>query len=127
MIVIHEPSEYVGVIVGWHQHLDGHIVRFSSYNATCISSHIHIHEMPLFYCSNSNFTKKQTNYIILIENNKMCYTEEDDITLTIPRWVDNSEIGRYFSKFEGTHYVPNKRLARLYPEDAAITAALQQH
>ncbi|XP_025262537.1 uncharacterized protein LOC109609778 [Camponotus floridanus] len=44
------------------------------------------------------------------------------ITKTTPKWIDNNEIGRYFCKFEGTHYVPNEMLARYYPHDAAITA-----
>ncbi|KMQ92358.1 f-box only protein 21-like protein [Lasius niger] len=48
----------------------------------------------------------------------------DAITLATPKWIDNSEIGRYFNKFEDTHYVPNKMLARLYPQDADITAAI---
>ncbi|EFN60840.1 hypothetical protein EAG_12556, partial [Camponotus floridanus] len=41
----------------------------------------------------------------------------DAITKTTPKWIDNNEIGRYFCKFEGTHYVPNEMLARYYPHD----------
>ncbi|KAL6420619.1 hypothetical protein ACFW04_014647 [Cataglyphis niger] len=122
MIVTHQPTECAGVIVGWHQHFD-HIM-FSADNVTCTSSHIHMYELPLNHCSNYDFTKKQTNYVILTENNKMCYVEEDAITLTTPRWIDNNEIGRYFYKFEGTHYVPNKMLARVFPQDAAVTSRL---
>ncbi|XP_050465107.1 F-box only protein 21-like [Cataglyphis hispanica] len=120
MIVTHQPADCVGVIIGWHQHLDRHIVEFSAKNVP--NSYMHLCELPLYHCRNCNFKKEQTNYIILTENNKMCYVEEDAITLTTPRWIDNSEIGRYFYKFEGTHYVPNKMLARFYPQDAALTA-----
>jgi len=39
--------------------------------------------------------------------------------------INNIEIGRYFTRFEGTHYVPNENLAKLYPDDtAAITEIL---
>ncbi|KAL6420634.1 hypothetical protein ACFW04_014649 [Cataglyphis niger] len=123
MIVTHQPADCAGVIVGWHRHLDRHLVTFSAKNVR--NSYMHICELQLYHCRNCNFNKNQTNYIILTENNKMCYVEEDSITLTAPRWIDNSEIGRYFYKFEGTHYVPNKMLERLYPQDAVITA--QQH
>jgi len=37
-----------------------------------------------------------------------------------PKWINNVEIGRYFSKFEGTYYVPNENLARNYPTDIAV-------
>ncbi|KAL6420617.1 hypothetical protein ACFW04_014646 [Cataglyphis niger] len=124
MIVIHQPTNCTSVIVEWHQHLDRHHVWFSIKNLSGPSC-MHICELPLYHCRNCNFKKKQTNYIILTENNKMCYVEEDCITLTAPRWIDNSEIGRYFYKFEDTHYVPNKMLARLYPQDVAITATLK--
>ncbi|XP_029668377.1 uncharacterized protein LOC115238564 [Formica exsecta] len=120
MIVTHQPTDCAGVIVGWHRHLDRHLVTFSAKSVP--GSDMHIYELPLNHSRNCNFIEKQTNYIILTENNKMYYVEEDAITLTTPRWIDNSEIGRYFYKFEGTHYVPNKMLAKLYPQDTAITA-----
>jgi len=41
----------------------------------------------------------------------------DLVSICSPIWIDNVEIGRYFSKFEGTHYVPNKNLAEKYPTD----------
>ncbi|XP_050448188.1 uncharacterized protein LOC126849884 [Cataglyphis hispanica] len=122
MIVVHQPANCAGVIVGWHQHLDRHRVTIS---IKCLPGPSCMHMCELTHYRNTDFIKKQTNYIILTENNKMCYVEEDTITLTAPRWIDNSEIGRYFCKFEGTHYVPNKMLARLYPQDAAITATLK--
>ncbi|XP_072749860.1 F-box only protein 21-like isoform X2 [Anoplolepis gracilipes] len=37
-----------------------------------------------------------------------------------PKWINNSEIGRYFCKFEGTYYVPNEMLAKHYPNDAVV-------
>jgi len=43
----------------------------------------------------------------------------DTLSICPPRWINNVEIGRYFSKFEGTHYVPNESLAKEYPTDMA--------
>lgn len=34
--------------------------------------------------------------------------------------INNVEIGRYFSRFEGTHYVPLEFLAKEYPDDTAV-------
>ncbi|EFN66696.1 F-box only protein 21, partial [Camponotus floridanus] len=56
-------------------------------------------------------------YIILSENNKICYVRQDDISLCLPREINNIEIGRFFYKFQGTHYVPNKYLEQNYPSD----------
>jgi len=51
----------------------------------------------------------------------MCISSVLDlISIRTPKCIDNVEIGRYFSKFEGTHYVPNKSLAKKYPTDIAI-------
>lgn len=36
------------------------------------------------------------------------------------RTIDHCEIGRYFSHFEGTHYVPNESLEKIYPDDAVV-------
>ncbi|XP_072763656.1 F-box only protein 21-like [Anoplolepis gracilipes] len=103
-----------GVIIGWNRWEERHLVKVSiedrRYNPNVF---------PLKICSD---TKQQTHYLILTENNEMCYVGEDDITLTSPKWIQNRDIGRYFDKFEGTHYVPNKALAKHYPQDAAVTA-----
>lgn len=37
-----------------------------------------------------------------------------------PKWINNVEVGRYSSKFEGTHYVLNENLAKNYPIDIAV-------
>ncbi|XP_029166655.1 F-box only protein 21-like [Nylanderia fulva] len=76
--------------------------------------------MPINYCH--NYQEHNTYYIILNNYNELCYVGEDFLELTTPQWIENNEIGRYFHGFNGAHYVPNKRLARLYPQDSAITA-----
>ncbi|XP_072763399.1 F-box only protein 21-like isoform X2 [Anoplolepis gracilipes] len=118
MIVTHSNQSTdcpAGVIIGWHRYEARFSVKVSvedrRYNPNIY---------PLKICSDTK--KKQTYYFILTENDEMCYVEEDAITLTTPKWIVNSEIGRYFNKFEGTHYVPNKALAKRFPLDAAVTA-----
>ncbi|XP_072763657.1 F-box only protein 21-like [Anoplolepis gracilipes] len=126
MIIKHQQTKYdqstdssAGVIVGWLRYTDICNIQFSIKKLTEPA-------LPLRICSDFS-NKEQTYYIILNENNEMCYVDEDDLTTTTPKWIDNSEIGRYFSKFEETHYVPNKMLAGFYPHDAAITARISDN
>jgi len=92
---------------------------------------------------------KQPHYLILTDSNQIRYVEQSinvksillfviitylydikfiNFTLdTISKCstnkrsklINNAEIGRYFTRFEGTHYVPNENLTKLYPDDAA--------
>ncbi|XP_072753427.1 F-box only protein 21-like isoform X2 [Anoplolepis gracilipes] len=117
MIVTHSDQSTdcsAGVIIGWHRYEDRYLVKIRVNDRTR-----NIKDLPLNICSDF---KKQTHYLILTESNEMCYVGEDAITLTTPKWIENSEIGRHFDKFEGTHYVPNKALEKHYPYDAAVTA-----
>ncbi|XP_029168649.1 F-box only protein 21-like [Nylanderia fulva] len=110
-----------GVIIGWEQHTNTY-VKFDEVTS-CDEIYAELDILPLNHCYNQQFRDhEQTNYIILTDNNKICYVNEDSITLTTPKWIDNSEIGRYFCKFEHTHYIPNEGLARIYPQDATIAA-----
>ncbi|EFN72859.1 hypothetical protein EAG_04245, partial [Camponotus floridanus] len=59
----------------------------------------------------------QPHYLILAENDILCYIPQDMVSKCSPKWINNIEIGRYFSKFEGTYYVPNESLARNYRTD----------
>ncbi|XP_072758259.1 uncharacterized protein [Anoplolepis gracilipes] len=107
-----------GVIIGWHRIKDRNNVTFFKKNRRNIFDY---NLMPVKVYS--TFSTEQTHYLILTENDEMYYVQEDAISLTTPKWIENSEIGRYFCKFEGTHYVPNEMLAKLFPYDSAITAA----
>ncbi|XP_050459392.1 F-box only protein 21-like [Cataglyphis hispanica] len=67
----------------------------------------------------------QMHYIILAENNQICYVPEDQLSICPSKEIDNIEIGKYFSYFEGNFYVPNENLKEHYPEDiAALTGLL---
>ncbi|XP_072754274.1 F-box only protein 21-like [Anoplolepis gracilipes] len=116
MIVTHSDQSTdcsAGVIIGWHRYEDRHFVTIKKQDRRNFDI------LPLNICCDF---KEQTHYLILTENNEMCYVGEDAITLTTPKWIENSEIGRHFDKFTGTHYVPNKALEKHYPHDAAVTA-----
>lgn len=106
---------------------------------TCRKSHfMHNYRKSLFM--------DQPHYIILTHNNTLCYMPQcmhsyksqilydflivkyevysifisAAISLCRPQQINNGEIGKYFSKFEGTHYVPNRGLSRKYPYDDAV-------
>ncbi|XP_029663416.1 uncharacterized protein LOC115235648 [Formica exsecta] len=129
MIVIHgnqSINSSTGVIIGWNQlNMHGRTCHYyemlfrKTVSKNC--SHFSYISLPKS-SSNYSATKKRTYYAILNDNNEICYVEEGAVTLTMPKWINNDEIGYYFSKFENTHYVPNEMLAKVYPQDAAITA-----
>ncbi|XP_072763512.1 F-box only protein 21-like isoform X2 [Anoplolepis gracilipes] len=105
-----------GVIIAWHRYKDRDsvkvLIKDGRHNPLIL---------PLKICSD---IKKQTHYLILTEKNEICYVGEDSITLTTPKWIQNDEIGRYFDKFNGMYFVPNKKLAERYPNDAIVTAPI---
>jgi len=39
--------------------------------------------------------------------------------MAIPRPIENSRIGEYFSEFRETYYMPNAVLANQYPDDVS--------
>ncbi|XP_070155091.1 uncharacterized protein [Polyergus mexicanus] len=130
MIVRHNQN-HIGVIVGWHYRCRPKTM----YDAFYINSmfpylyrydgvlHICMHK-----CRKSNLTHNyrkslfmdQPHYIILTHNNTLCYIAQFAISICRPQWINNGEVGKYFSKFEGTHYVPNRGLSRKYPYDDAV-------
>ncbi|XP_029173956.1 uncharacterized protein LOC114942702 [Nylanderia fulva] len=126
MIVTHRSdcNNCDGVIIGWDRHTDRRYEIFTQdlYSIRSLrESYLRDRNfLPLNHCNNYQFTEQQTNYIILTNNNKICYVNEGNLTLAAPKWIDNSEIGRYFCRFENTHYVPNEMLTKLYPEDFAV-------
>ncbi|XP_029174968.1 F-box only protein 21-like [Nylanderia fulva] len=114
MIVKH--GKEVGVIVGW----DRYDIDRSDTDSLDVNQYTML--VDQFFCeftATNKFVHQQVYYIILTKDNRLRKVEEDAITLTTPKWIDNNEIGRYFCKFEGTHYVPNDMLAKIYPYNAA--------
>ncbi|XP_072760640.1 uncharacterized protein [Anoplolepis gracilipes] len=127
MIVKHTRSDFpgqisrgphFGVIVGWHFEYDDVSLGQENY-------------MNLIYideygdsCINKFFEPNQPHYVILTESNGICYIKQDSISICQPQWIENIEIGRHFSRFEGTHYIPNESLAEKYPNDIAVLKML---
>ncbi|XP_070167478.1 F-box only protein 21-like isoform X2 [Polyergus mexicanus] len=120
MIVTHgdqSTNNSTGVIIGWHRiniNLNKDIFLQEKFSKNC--SHF---VSPSKIYINYSATEQEIYYAILSDDNEICYVEQGTISLTIPKWIDNDETGRYFSKFENTHYVPNEMLAKVYPQDAA--------
>ncbi|XP_025263552.1 F-box only protein 21 isoform X1 [Camponotus floridanus] len=140
MIIKHTPPvecNINGVIVGWHYECDSvftnllnqldDIDPISNLNHPLISGNLYLLNklttIESCFCRESRTTDcmKQPHYLILTDSNQIRYVEQNTICSTNKRLegINNVEIGRYFTRFEDTHYVPNENLAKLYPDDAA--------
>lgn len=133
----------VGVIIGWHLGCNSLAIESLCtphiyYNLDCCSCEkaieyaCHPHYLILNEANTLNFVPQGMNissifmceyfsYIIiyLYNINTSFFFISDNISICPPQWINNVEIGRYFSKFKGTHYVPNEILAERYPNDTA--------
>ncbi|XP_029163652.1 uncharacterized protein LOC114935058 [Nylanderia fulva] len=130
MIVKH--GKEVGVIVGWDRFDIDRSDTISLDDTQNLDNTRKVNRFVMLlyqffrkFTATNKFVQRQIYYTILTEDNRLCKVEEDAITLTTPKWIDNNEIGRYFCKFEGTHYVPNKMLAKIYPYNAATRAEIE--
>ncbi|XP_029679985.1 F-box only protein 21-like [Formica exsecta] len=75
-------------------------------------------------CHRFSTNADQPHYLLLTENNSICYVPQDQLLIRPPKKINNIEIGRYFTRFEGTYYVPNKSLREHYPNDTAAIAKI---
>ncbi|XP_029176434.1 F-box only protein 21-like [Nylanderia fulva] len=108
-------KDVAGVIIGWHN--ECHIERFKYDSTYCsISNDVTEKCIPK---NNIDNWKSQPHYVLLIEND-LCYVPQCAITSVCKEWINNSETGKYFCKFEDNHYVPNNMLGQHYPDDAAV-------
>lgn len=96
-----------GVIIGWDEKFNYHVKI--KYNCTFVLSD-----------SRTWDTAGQPFYIILSEDGNVYYAAQDTLIEASPRWIEHSEIGRYFCRFTNVYYVPNEVLTRHYPYDQAI-------
>ncbi|XP_050459348.1 uncharacterized protein LOC126855586 [Cataglyphis hispanica] len=127
MIVSHtwrDSYTHNGVIIGWQRKCDR---KFRDkldesimlpYLRQC-PDHYHICE-----CNQVSTRAHHLHYIILSEINGVCFVRQDQLSMCPPKEIDNIEIGRFFSNFEGTYYVPNESLRRRYPNDTAAIAEI---
>ncbi|XP_029168319.1 F-box only protein 21-like [Nylanderia fulva] len=101
-------SSLVGVIIGWHHKYQMERFRFPGVN--CIPYYIKDEYIKKRGIRDWN---SQPYYILLVDND-LCYIPQCTITSICSEWINNAEIGRYFCKFEGTHYVSNEMLSKQY-------------
>ncbi|KAG5320784.1 FBX21 protein, partial [Pseudoatta argentina] len=62
----------------------------------------------------------QTFYLILCERGSIIYYPEEFLETCPPRLIEHNQIGRYFCRFRGSHYVPNEMLKRQYMYNGSI-------
>ncbi|KAH0944414.1 hypothetical protein HN011_000897 [Eciton burchellii] len=68
-----------------------------------------------FKCLNNPF---KLFYTVLCDDNRLHFVPKDLIEkIDYPRAISNNHIGKFFSEFKGTYYVPNEMLAYEYPDD----------
>ncbi|XP_050459385.1 F-box only protein 21-like [Cataglyphis hispanica] len=118
----HDSDDCDGVIIGWDNTCDIEVVDKLewSFFKPCYYNFIYAQARNDI---DVDIDCEQPYYIILTENKK-CYVRQDAIRPCQPKKIDNIEIGKYFSNFEGTHYVPNETLRKHYPEDIAAILSI---
>ncbi|XP_050459531.1 uncharacterized protein LOC126855709 [Cataglyphis hispanica] len=119
-----------GVIIGWHYRCRSTILHKNlllAFPSLCgsnlynIDLCMHDCKISMFeHTDKTQYFQKLPHYLLLMDNNTLCYAGQYAISKCEPTFIDNAEIGRYFTKFEGTHYVPNAKLSKEYPYDAAV-------
>ncbi|XP_029671241.1 uncharacterized protein LOC115240309 [Formica exsecta] len=123
----YDGRTHFGVIVGWHNY----------FNLNSISG-IEFDMLPYNYsniscenvenCTNRRCLMHKPYYIIFSNNNKYCYVKQENVSIcSSARRIYHDEIGRYFSRYEYTYYVPNEMLAKDYPYDIAIINYFMHH
>ncbi|XP_029677211.1 uncharacterized protein LOC115244016 [Formica exsecta] len=120
------PNNHDGVIIGWDYKCSYDIMVMDKLKVTVMFPYLRQCFECYHFCICQQFSASahQVHYIILTENNKICYVQQDQLSICLPKEIDNIEIGRYFSSFEGTYYVPNKSLRKHYPKDTAAIAEI---
>merc|ERR1712037_757594 len=102
MVMKHKRYDYECVIYGWNEY--------------CAQSQMWIHQMGVHKLPNAD---KQPFYRVLVSDGSERYAAEESlepILPTAPR-IDHYMVGRFFSSYDGTRYLPNEELATIYPED----------
>ncbi|KAM0734405.1 F-box only protein 21 [Formica fusca] len=124
MVVNHTYNNYsrihFGVIVGWHNYFNLDSVSGIEFDILP-DNYSNISCGNVINCTDYMCLMHKPYYIIFCNNNEYCYVPQENISMcSSTKWIHHDEIGRYFSKYKYTYYVPNKMLARDYPYDAAI-------
>ncbi|XP_050459381.1 F-box only protein 21-like isoform X2 [Cataglyphis hispanica] len=118
----HFSNSHDGVIIGWHNKCDETFINKK--NKILWHSHQCLKYNHVCRCQKYLSSAYQQHYILLTENNEICYVGQDQLSICPPKKINHMEIGRYFSNFERTHYIPNENLREEYPEDTAAIIKL---
>ncbi|XP_014485292.1 PREDICTED: F-box only protein 21-like [Dinoponera quadriceps] len=118
VIVPKKRSKYVNYAVGM-------IVEFDDYTSepTCTGVITGWGRDGAIFCDEEDSNKQTTilYYEVFFSGNKNFSLPQVCIKpAKKPTWIDHREIGRYFSHFEGTHYMPNQKLLEEYPDDLEV-------
>lgn len=101
LIMKHKRYGYNCVIYGW--------------DPTCMMGHEWIRNMNVHSLPHGHH---QPFYNVLVEDGSCRYAAQENLEYNVePQEISHPDVGRYFSEFTGTHYVPNAELEIRYPED----------
>lgn len=101
LIMKHKRYGYNCVIYGWDH--------------TCMMGHEWIRNMNVHSLPHGHH---QPFYNVLVEDGSCRYAAQENLEYNVePQEISHPDVGRYFSEFTGTHYIPNAELEIRYPED----------
>ncbi|XP_024422472.1 F-box only protein 21 isoform X4 [Desmodus rotundus] len=101
LIMKHKRYGYNCVIYGW--------------DPTCMMGHEWIRNMNVHSLPHGHH---QPFYNVLVEDGSCRYAAQENLEYNVePQEISHPDVGRYFSEFTGTHYIPNAELELRYPED----------
>ncbi|XP_032096840.1 F-box only protein 21 isoform X4 [Sapajus apella] len=101
LIMKHKRYGYNCVIYGW--------------DPTCMMGHEWIRNMNVHSLPHGHH---QPFYNVLVEDGSCRYAAQENLEYNVePQEISHPDVGRYFSEFTGTHYIPNAELEIRYPED----------
>ncbi|RWS30087.1 F-box only protein 21-like protein [Leptotrombidium deliense] len=104
----HKRYNYSCVIFGW--------------DPKCAASRDWIIQMGVNNLPNK---EKQPFYNVLVDDGSTRYAAQENLEIeTHPRLISHSEVGKYFSSFDGRHYVPNEEKRNEYPDDEQFVISL---
>lgn len=106
LIMKHKIHGYLCVITGW---------------STCCEDHYTMELLDDLEEDDMDDHDEQPFYNILVNNGSYYYATQDNLMLAAnPEWIKNHAIGRFFEKYNDTHYLPNEETRRRYPEDEEV-------
>ncbi|ROT61125.1 putative solute carrier organic anion transporter family member 3A1 isoform X2 [Penaeus vannamei] len=104
MVMQHKRYHYTCVIFGWDRE--------------CRMPSDWVQRMGVY---NLLYKTKQPFYNVLVYDGSHRYAAQENLEIAPdPRPITHSDVGKYFKKFNGTHYIPNTELEQEYPEDEPV-------